>query len=156
MLGLSEIESVLAGEGNPDRENVPAEEPPVWNDEHISLNNRFSKAVLKNGIIYGYFTGETGITVISQDAQEGTVLRGTEIQDATEAYSIAVDGLQNIYLLGNANGNDVLWKIDNGGQVSVVADFVLEDMENAVRFSPNAFFADDNGFFISGINWIFL
>lgn len=147
VLGLSEIESVLAGEGNPDRENVPAEEPPVWNDEHISLNNRFSKAVLKNGIIYGYFTGETGITVISQDAQEGTVLRETEIQDATEAYSIAVDGLQNIYLLGNANGNDMLWKIDNGGQVSIVADFVLEDMENAVRFSPNAFFADDNGYF---------
>lgn len=136
VMELSEMECVLTEESN-----------PVWNDEHISLNNSFGKAVLKNGIIYGYSMRETGIAVISQDAQKGTVLRETEIKDATDAYTITVDGLQNIYLLGNISGSDVLWKIDNEDQVSVVSDFVLEDMENAVRFSPNAFFADDNGYF---------
>ena len=136
VLESGEMESVLAEEGN-----------PVWNDEHISLNNCFRKAVLKNGIIYGYSISEAGIAVISQDAQKGTVLRETEIKDATDACSIAVDGLQNIYLLGTIDGNDVLWKIGNEGQISVVAGFVLEDMENAVRFSPNAFYADDNGYF---------
>lgn len=126
---------------------LPEEENLVWNDEHIALDRDFRKAVLKNGIVYGYSVNETGITVIAQDAQKGTVLQETEIKEAADAYSIDVDGLQNIYILGMENDNAALWKIDQEGKIALIADIVLEDMENAIRSSPYAFLADDNGYF---------
>ena len=109
-------------------------------DTHVPLAHRFDKAVIKNGVLYGCFQEDTGLTVVSD-------LRQTTIPHATNPQSITADAHGNVYVLAQVEEDNVFWKIDKEGQLTFLENFVLEDLESSIRSIPKGLFVDDEGLF---------
>ncbi len=119
----------------------------LWKASHLSLDSRFENAVVKNGTVYGYYTDDSGVTVVAQDIQSGKVVSERTISGADSAESITVDQEGTVYVLGSQNGSYVFWKVDQDGKISSMGDFELEDLDDEHTPVPRGLYIDDSGYY---------
>lgn len=149
--GQSESGDRTGASGQPETGNPPSQEGQFksfsWKDSHRTLAASLEAGILKENVLYGFYTDEKGVTVISQDVQSGEVLGEATITEADYARSLTADGQGNVYVLGKTGEADGFWKIDNRGQISAMPDFVLEDLDPTFWNPVQGFFADEQGNF---------
>lgn len=118
-----------------------------WADQHIPLSSPLENAVVKDGIVYGYYQTDEGLTVVSQDIQENKVLQEAVLPNMDYGQSIAVDTQGNVYVLGISGEESVFWKMAKDGQTTALEDFEIEDVDTAYFVSPQGLFVDEQGYF---------
>lgn len=123
--------------------------PPgtAWQDRHILLDRPLTAALVKDGSVYGYRWEEGMIVITVQDARSGECLRNISIPEASDIQTIAVDAQGHIYILGRQDVGEAFWKIADDDKITLIGDFVLEDLENAQNVLPKGLYTDKEGNF---------
>lgn len=114
-----------------------------WQDKHISLKHLFYDVYVADNIIYGYFITNEGITVVSQNAESGEVLREVTISNVYDTGNLTADAQGNIYL----SGGNSFWKIDESGNITTFDNFIPEDVDWKRQVLPKGIYVDSEGNF---------
>ena len=122
----------------------PSEQKIVssWQESRIALNKSFTGVTLKNNMLYGY--GEkNGIVIIAVcNLLSGDIIREIELLEATAVQSISVDGQGDIYVLGTTVEGYEFWKITEEGEIQLLGQIVLEDLDEAINVMPKGICVD--------------
>lgn len=114
-----------------------------WLDKHIPLKHHFFNVYVADNIIYGYLTTNDGITVVSQNAESGEVLREVAISNVYDVGNLTADAQGNIYL----SGDNSFWKIDKSGNITTLDNFTPEDVDWKRQVLPKGVYMDSEGHF---------
>lgn len=114
-----------------------------WQDNHVALGGYLEDAIVRDGVVYGYYMENGNTVVVSQDTRSGAVLSETAISGLTEPGNITADAQGNIYV----SGEESFRKISTGGEITIFGDFELEDMEDAEIEQPRGIYVDSEGRF---------
>lgn len=113
-----------------------------WQESRIALNKSFTGVTLKNNMLYGYGE-ENGIFIIAIcNLLSGDIIQEIELLNATAVQSISVDGQGNIYVLGTTVEGYEFWKITGEGEIQLLGQIVLEDVDEAINVMPKGICVD--------------
>ncbi len=113
-----------------------------WQDSRLALNKCFAGVVIKNDLLYGYGVEKGHAIIVIYDLLSGGILQEIELLDATAVQSIAVDGQGNIYVLGTAVEGSEFWKITGEGEIRLLGQLELEDVDEAINIAPKGICVD--------------
>lgn len=128
---------------NQNEQNQPEQKTDSsWQDSRIALNKCFTGVVIKNDLLYGYGVENGSAIIVIYDLLSGGILQEIELLDAAAVQSIAVDGQGNIYVLGTAVEGSEFWKITGEGEIRLLGQLELEDVDEAINITPKGICVD--------------
>ncbi len=136
------------------KEDVTGEEISLTSS-HVSLEGRFEKALVKDGLVYGvYISAGTGLTVVEQDIQTKSVLRKISIEDVDEVYGLVTAQDGAVLVVASQEGEVSCWEITEGSSQAglLYEDIGLEDMEGGEISDCIQICQDAEGYYYIWIN----
>ena len=85
-------------------------EEVTWQDIHTDLGKQYGLVAVTEDMIYGCYEENDGIVVTYQNKVSGIVERSMAFSDISYIKNIDADGEGNVYMVGDKEGKNVLWK----------------------------------------------
>ena len=145
---LTWISAVFLGGCGKDENNMTAasnKEEVTWQDIHTDLGKQYGLVAVTEDMIYGCYEGNDGIVVTYQNKVSGIVERSMTFSDVSYIKNIDADGEGNVYMVGDKEGINVLWKIDTFGNLQEIGGFLLENTEEAINIDLQGIKVDSEG-----------
>lgn len=142
------LSAVFLGGCGKDENNMTAasnKEEVTWQDIHTDLGKQYGLVAVTEDMIYGCYEENDGIVVTYQNKVSGIVERSRTFSDVSYIKNIDADGEGNVYMVGDKEGTNVLWKIDTAGNLQEIGGFLLENTEEAINIDLQGIKADSEG-----------